>query len=237
MSRKEVLVAVLLCALSTLPSAWAGPRIGFTEREHDFGDVPPGKTLSVEFMCGNTGDELLILERITSSCGCAKTVRGSRSIAPGSSAGILAKVDPSGMPPGRHAKTITVHSNDPDCRQTDLRLTFNVVRHLTIEPAAFAVSLLDREKDALFPVKITNHSNEPITLRASQTDNSCGVTLLPHEVLVPPGGKVDLQLSVRVNPQQQRPHLNGSVLIETSDPWERDLTVPYFIRLPKSQSK
>ncbi len=233
MARKAV-VLLLLCLIPGVQSAGAGPRISFSELEHDFGDVRHGQCPETEFTCTNTGDHTLVLERIGSSCGCAKAMRGSRTIPPGASSKIQARIETLGMSPGRHSKTLDVHSTDPERPTTTLKLTFNLIRHLTIDPEALAVSLLARDKDAVFALKATNNSTEPITPRGPKTDDPGVVTLTPSEVVVPPGEKRDLQLSVRLKQGSAQSRLRGIVMIETCDPVEKIVPVPYFINLPRT---
>jgi hypothetical protein len=233
--KRTILFLGLLCALApVLLFAGAGPTIHFPEQEHDFGDVMYGQSPSVELAFSNTGEVDLIIERIASSCGCAKAIRGSRTVHPGSSSKIYAQIETHGMSPGRHAKTVAVHSNDPEHPVIALKLLFNVVRHVGIQPDTLATSLSQLEKEAVFPIEATNHWTEPITLRAPKADESDGVMLVPHEVVLQPGAKANFRLSVPIRPLPAQPYLRGKARIETSDPLEKELAVRYFIRLTRT---
>ena len=234
--KRTITALGLLLVLLSLPGplfAGSGPRISFAEREHDFGDVIHGQAPSTELTFANTGDALLVIEEIESSCGCAKAVRGSREVPPGAESRLYARIDTLGMPPGRHFKTITVHSNDADHPITRVKLIFNVIRHVSISPDALAVSLGEGVKNAVFRVKATNYWTKAITLKAVSTRGSDTVTLAPGHVVVPPGGNIDFQLSIRLEGGSGKLYRRGTVLIKTDDPLERVLPVRYFIRLPK----
>ncbi len=140
MTKALVILGALWWLLPSGMSA-AGPRISFDTVERNFGDVIHGESPSVELQVTNTGDAVLVLGRIDSSCGCAKGVRGSKDIAPGTSSKIFVQINTKGMYSGLHSKSIVVHSNDPERPLTTIKLNFNVVRNISIEPHALWASL------------------------------------------------------------------------------------------------
>jgi hypothetical protein len=225
----------MLSLVPTLLLAGTGPKIVFSELEHDFGDVRCGESPSVELTCTNTGDDILILGRIESSCGCAKAIRGDLRIAPGSSSKIYAQIETLGMPPGRHSKTVSVHSNDPEHPRTSLKLTFNVIRHMVIKPDFLAIRLFEPGKDAVFNLRAANHSANVIVLKTVTVNSSGEAGLIPDEVVVPPGGQTDFQLSIRAKPDRNQSQVKGTALIETSDALEKILPVRYFIQFSKKK--
>jgi hypothetical protein len=231
---KVAILGSLISLMPLLVLAGAGPKITFQTQEHDFGAVIHGQSPSVEMTFTNTGDELLIVEKIESSCGCAKAMRGSRRVSPGDTSKIYAQITTDGMSPGRHTKTVHIHSNDPAHPLAALRLSFNVVRHLTVDPAFLARRLSHSEKEPVFHLRATNHWTEPITLRAAKSDAPCEVLLVPTEIVVPPGGKTEFELAVRVKRDTSDAFVKGSAYIETTDSLERRLRLPFFIQLPKA---
>lgn len=233
MKEKTLVLGLLLLLLPTLLSAGSGPRIDFADREHDFGDVIHGQSPSAELTFSNAGDELLVIEKIESSCGCAKAIRGSRRVAPGAKSTLYAQIDTFGMQPGKHLKTIAVYCNDKEHPVTTVRLIFNVVRHVSITPDMVATSLPEPNMSSVFRVSATNHWTKAITLKAAATRGSDQVTMAPEQVVVPPGGKIDFRLSVRFEQQAGQRYKKGTALIETDDPLEKVLPVRYFIRLPQ----
>jgi len=230
MAKLIVSLGLLLFLLPIPLLAEAGPMIHFDALEHDFGDVMPGESPSVDLTCRNTGDAVLVLARIESSCGCAKAIRGGASVAPGSEGKIYAQIETVGMRPGPHVKTIAVHSNDPEHPRITLKLRFNVVRHVSLVPDVLAARLPEENRNAAFSLTAMNHSANTITLKAAPPDGPDEVALVPEEVVVPAGGKIDFQLTVRVKRPQSQPFVKGRALIETTDPRERTVPVPYFIR-------
>ncbi len=233
MARALVIFALLWSLLPPVLSAGAGPRIWFEAAEHDFGDVMYGESPSVELNLTNKGDGVLVLGRIESSCGCAKGVRGNKEIAPGASSKIFAQIDTHGMLSGLHSKTIEVHSNDPAQPLTTLKLKFNVVRNISIEPRTLGLSLQEWGKDAVFALTATNSGTEPVTVKGAKSNNPDEVMLIPQELVLPAGSKADFQLSVKVQRREGQAYIRGTALIETTDKREKIIPIRYLIRLPQ----
>ncbi len=137
--------------------------------------------------------------------------------------------------PGQQFKIINIHSNDPEQPRLNIKLIFNVIRHLSLDPLTVAMRLPDCDKDAVFPLTANNYWTKPIALKAARSSGSDEVVLVPQEVVVPPGGKADFQFSVRVKRRSGQSHLKGTALIETNDPVEKILPIRYFIQLPQDE--
>ncbi len=236
MTKALVILGALWCLLPSGMSA-AGPRISFDAVEHDFGEVMHGESPSVELKLTNTGDAVLVLGRIDSSCGCAKGVRGSKDIAPGASSKIFVQINTKGMYSGLHSKSIVVHSNDPERPLTTIKLNFNVVRNISIEPRTLGRSLAEWGKDAVFTLTATNSGTEPVTVKGAKSNNADELQLIPKELIVPSGGKTNFQLSVKVQRQEGKAFISGIALIETTDKREKIVPVRYLIRLPQGRGQ
>ena len=81
----------------------------FAKESHDFGEIPKGVPVSVEFSFTNTGDEALIIKDVVTSCGCTASDYAREPILPGKSSKI--KVTYNAANAGAFTKTITVNSN------------------------------------------------------------------------------------------------------------------------------
>ena len=75
------------------------------------------------------------------------------------------------MSSGLHSKTIEVHSNDPEHPSITLKLKFNVVRNIRIEPRTLGQSLSEWGKDAVFTLTATNRGTEPVTVKGAKSNN------------------------------------------------------------------
>ena len=94
-----------------------GPVITFQEKSWDFGEIDSEEIPSHTFILKNTGDELLIIERIRVACESCFDVRLSgKDILPEESAELIITVNSLDMT-GHFSKKIYVKSNDPNHSQ------------------------------------------------------------------------------------------------------------------------
>ncbi len=85
----------------------------FKSKFHDFGEVEQGEIISYTYKFKNTGDNDLIINRATASCGCTVPKWTKEPIAPGDSGMLEATFNTHGRR-GKQVKTITVYANIPD---------------------------------------------------------------------------------------------------------------------------
>jgi hypothetical protein len=94
-------------AVASLPGK--RPQIHFPEKTFDFGKVPAGKEIQHDFEFVNTGDEVLEIRSVRTSCGCTTAADYAKQIAPGAKGRIPVILRTSGFTGPLH-KTITVTS-------------------------------------------------------------------------------------------------------------------------------
>ena len=87
-----------------------GPKLQFISVEHDFGEVLEGRVVGTSFRFVNTGDSLLVLNRVNSSCGCTIASWPKEGILPGDTNEIEVKFNSRGRY-GVFVKSFTVYSN------------------------------------------------------------------------------------------------------------------------------
>ena len=61
------------------------PRIRVEPEAFDFGKALPAKTLRKEFTLSNFGDAALVIENVSTTCGCTAALASDTKLAPGSS--------------------------------------------------------------------------------------------------------------------------------------------------------
>ena len=98
--------------------------IQFTKTVHDYGTIFEGGDGECEFEFKNVGKEPLVLNNVTSSCGCTVPNWPKDPIMPGKSSSIKVKYSTSRV--GGINKTITVISNAEENSKVELRITGNV---------------------------------------------------------------------------------------------------------------
>lgn len=112
---------------------WLGsrgaPRIVVTPASYDFGQVPPDRVSEASFTVTNAGTAPLIIESITTSCGCTQASISSQTIPPGESAQLDVTFDPLVHPDatGPMFRVVYLASNDPEQPETQIELRMDVV--------------------------------------------------------------------------------------------------------------
>ena len=101
-----------------------GPKIEFESLEINYGKISKGDNGVRVFKFTNIGSELLIINKVYSSCGCTIPKKPSSPIGPGQDNEIQVKYDTNRVGPIR--KTITVLSNAINSPTISLKITGNV---------------------------------------------------------------------------------------------------------------
>lgn len=84
--------------------------IAFKEFEHNFGKVTEGEKVSWQFVFENKGTTDLVLQTVSTTCGCTVSRYDKKPVKPGETGTVEAIFDTSGWN-GMQTKTITVKSN------------------------------------------------------------------------------------------------------------------------------
>ena len=82
----------------------------FTEYEHHFGKVAEGEKISWQFLYANKGTGPLVINSVSTTCGCTVPKYNTKPVKPGENGSIEVIFDTSGRK-GMQTKTITVNSN------------------------------------------------------------------------------------------------------------------------------
>lgn len=82
----------------------------FEKETHDFGKIPQGKPVSVDFKFTNTGQEPLIISNVESTCGCTVPKYTSTPVLKGQTGIITVTFNAASVQPS-FAKAVTIKSN------------------------------------------------------------------------------------------------------------------------------
>ena len=108
-------------------AAVPAPILHVEEDVYDFGITTEGQRISFTFLLENQGDEVLVIERISASCGCTTTDIADPEIEPGEVVRLSGEVNTSGFGGLHISKRVYVFSNDPDEPEAVLLVTGLVV--------------------------------------------------------------------------------------------------------------
>lgn len=118
MRRRRVLLGLVAAALLAAGAASGRteeqktPRIRVEPETFDFGKALPAKTLRKEFTLSNFGDAELVIENVSTTCGCTAALASDTKLAPGSSTMLRVTLETRSYS-GKLERQVLVRSNDP----------------------------------------------------------------------------------------------------------------------------
>ena len=129
---KHLFILVLLFLLAACgPGARAGaPLIALETQLLELGDLPNGKIAERVVMVRNDGDAPLVVEAVTTSCGCTTATLEPMTLAPGESGVLNISFDSGAHGPelrGPLMREVVLASNDPATPEVMVALTANIL--------------------------------------------------------------------------------------------------------------
>jgi|GEM_PF-866324 len=109
------------------------PDIEFDAESKDLGTIFQMDTYGCSFKFKNAGTARLVVQRATSSCGCAAPVLSEKELDPGEEAELNVELK-SEMAEGPVVRSLMVKSNDPDEPIKKLKIEAKVVPRLPVKP-------------------------------------------------------------------------------------------------------
>ena len=109
------------------PAPQPVPRISVEPAFFDFGNALPEKTLEKQFSIRNFGDAPLVIEKITTTCGCTAGLLAddSRVLKPGQSGQLRVRLQTRDYS-GKVVRSVMVRSNDPAQEILEIKVEVNV---------------------------------------------------------------------------------------------------------------
>lgn len=107
--KKFIAIAIFLVIGATTAQAQNVAKMEFETETLDFGEIKKNSDGVRVFKFKNTGNAPLVIENVTSSCGCTIPKKPEEPILPGETGEIEVKYDTKRVGPIR--KTVTVYSN------------------------------------------------------------------------------------------------------------------------------
>lgn len=102
-----------------------GPRLGVEPASFDFGRVLQRKTLSKEFSLHNYGTEDLLIESVSTTCGCTVAEGYAKVIKPGDSTPLRVALETRSFT-GRVERKVLIRTNDPTTKLFEVRVEATV---------------------------------------------------------------------------------------------------------------
>lgn len=213
------------------PLTAGAPRIEFDRIIEDFGLVPQGEKIKREYLFRNKGQERLILEKISSSCGCVATISSATEVLPGATGSIEVRVDSSGRK-GRESYSVAVLSNDPDNRLITLLLAGIIKADVSYSPKWIdfgRVSKGDSVEREIVLIDSDDHSLEIKGLEASSAFISLSGSVIERDNEYPVDGNKTRRFFVRVkltSADMELGEFKSMIYILTSIPEKPKIEIP-----------
>jgi hypothetical protein len=139
-----------------------GPRITFENMVCDLGQVPPKTKHVLEFKFTNTGNEVLKITKVRSTCGCIISKLKKKEFAPGESETLQATYQSSARTE-KVKKYVFVYSNDEANPRVILTVKAEIIIKVAHEPKRFNL-VLDKENAGCPAIKLTSIDNQPFSV-------------------------------------------------------------------------
>ena len=127
---KRILITFILAGLFLAACAGGQPQINLETTNFDFGNVVNGEVLSREIVVSNEGNEPIIAQSVSTTCGCTTATLEPMTIPAGGSANLLITFDSGAHGPeltGQVTRQIFITSNDPDQPEAMVEFTANII--------------------------------------------------------------------------------------------------------------
>lgn len=108
------------------PPPPTGPRISVEPPSFDFGRAVQHKTLEKEFSVRNFGTQDLVIESVSTTCGCTVADSYGKVIKPGGSTQLRVRLETRDYS-GRVERRVLIRTNDPVASLTELKVEATVV--------------------------------------------------------------------------------------------------------------
>lgn len=129
---KHTIFLILFILLAACGGAAGGgaPQIGLETAALELGDMPNGEIAERAIAVRNDGDAPLVVETVTTSCGCTTAVLEPMTIPPGQSGTLRIAFDSGAHGPdlrGPLLREVTLVSNDPALPEAVVAVTANIL--------------------------------------------------------------------------------------------------------------
>ena len=120
-------LALLLILPAALGGAEAAPRLTLDPESWDFGRTLKNRVLEKQFTLKNAGAADLVIDKISTTCGCTAALLSEKTLRPGKSATLKVTFETRDFE-GRVERKVLLRSNDRDRDPLEIKLQATVVR-------------------------------------------------------------------------------------------------------------
>ncbi|UCG47663.1 MAG: DUF1573 domain-containing protein [Phycisphaerales bacterium] len=200
----------------------AAPRIRFEKLSHDFGEVAPGSSNTVEFKFTNEGAGTLKITKVAAACACTVAALEKKEYPPGEG-GSLKVTYGAGSAAGVSTKRLYVYTNDKANPKVALTVSARIVPRIVCEPKR--ASILLKNNKAEFPeLKISSLDGKPFSITAFEaTGNSIAAEIDASR------RATEFVLKPDIDPSKLQRGMNGVIEISLSHPQCKRVSIRFDV--------
>lgn len=221
-------VIVLSVFLSMVSSSYATPHLQAAADTIDWGQMYAGEQKDGVFTLHNSGDSVLVIDKVRSSCGCTAAMMSEKTLAPGADAQLRVHFNSKHFS-GQVVKQVVVMSNDPSNPQYQFTLRATIVAELVAQPNYLSLGAIQPGEKVVHSLMLENKSDVVVQLKAVRSTSNCiRLDAVPTELQ--PGEKSSVQLTV-TGAGAAGATINGYLLIDAQGHTRTQMRLPVVARL------
>ncbi|MFK5927564.1 MAG: DUF1573 domain-containing protein [Desulfuromusa sp.] len=218
---------VLLILIFSSGSVFAAPELVVERLNYDLGEIIQGTESTHTFRFQNAGDQILVISRLRSSCGCTAALLTTRRLAPGAMGELKLTFNSQGFR-GPVQKMVTFETNDPKHSAVTFSLQGKVTAELFLQPQRVNWGIVEKNVPLRAELEIINASPQAITLQTPEV-TSTGIVAELSSLTIDPGERAQLKIAGEFPEGKKR--LAGYIIINSDFPHRSQLKVPVSARL------
>jgi hypothetical protein len=221
--------AIFLVMLVLLPADGASSPLYADEAVADVGDARAGIPLRHTFHITNRGPIPLTIAKVAAvGCACIQPRINVQTLPPGSSADVRVEVNTLAQPAGPNSWKVAVRYRaepkgmSPVEGEEFLELKANVVREVSVEPAALSLIIAGPVE---YQITVTDRRSKPLTV----TRVRCSSTHIAAEILPPARDETARrvqQITLKIADTFPPGRLAEVVCLDTDDPDYKEFRIP-----------
>jgi hypothetical protein len=220
-------LAAALISAEAIP-ATGQPKIKFKETSWDFGRVKQGELLSHEFIFSNEGDATLIIQKVTTTCGCTAALLSAEKVPPGREGKIEVKFDTRGYG-GQVNKLLFVDSNDPNQARQQLQVTADIetppAPRIELDPYNYDAGLVVENEGIVANLKVMNKGELELKVEFNHRSATYASGGRPVSLPLKIAAGKEVTVEVRIPTQDRTGVVREYLLIKSNDPMRTTLSL------------
>lgn len=242
--KKYIFPLLLVLAVTYLQAQVTGPKLSVPNDNYDFGDVNEGEKVAHNFTLLNNGDDILVIERVSASCGCTAAQPAQDTLKPGESTNLEVVFNTSRRR-GLQKKYVYIVSNSADEKNYRIQFTANVLQREAdkdvVKPAPKLRLTTNQYNFGQVPegdkvtanIEFTNIGTAILDIREVKSSCGCTAALLDKKQLNP-GEKGTLH--IEFDSANRSGKLTRTVTLYSNDPVQPVQPITLYVNVTKKDS-